>query len=186
MAFVGSLLFALLAGLRARQAASTGDLLTLFLAAQAGLAALFLVVRLKEGRGVPFAQQAVAWGAALLPFLMQSGGQIVAPFARFLSGLGLALAVWSLVVLGKSFGVAPADRGLVMTGPYAWVRHPMYLGELISYLAFCLAWPNLWNFALLAVLMAAVLLRIGWEESVVSGYTRYARDTHWRLIYGVW
>ena len=186
MAFLGSLLFALLAGLRFRQVASTGDLLTLFLAIQAGLAAVLLVVRRKEGRGAPMAQQTVAWVAALLPFLMRSGGQMALPAARFLSGVGLALAVWSLASLGKSFGISPADRGLVVGGPYRWIRHPMYLGELVSYVAFCLAWPAIWNFTLFFVLFAAVLLRIGWEEALVGGYADYARDTHWRLIVGVW
>ena len=186
MTFLGSLLFALLAGLRVRQVASTGDLLTLFLGVQAGMAAVLLVVRRKEGRGAPLGQQAVAWVAALLPFLMRSGGLMDLPAARFLSGLGLVLAVWSLATLGKSFGISPADRGLVVKGPYRWIRHPMYLGELVSYLAFCLAWPGIWNFALFFVLFAAVLLRVRWEEALVSGYAEYARDTHWRLIYGVW
>ncbi len=186
MAILGSLLFALLAGMRLRQAAVNADLLALFLAIQAGLAAVLLVVRRKEGRGAPLAQQAVAWGAALLPFLMQPGSQTQAPGPRFLAGLGLLLAVWALAALGRSFGVAPADRGLVVRGPYAWVRHPMYLGELASYLAFCLAWPTVENFALLAALAATVLLRIRWEEALVAGYRAYAQVTPWRLIYGVW
>src|SRR6202023_1383045 len=45
--------------------------------------------------------------------------------------LGLAIAVVSFLALGRSFGFAAADRGLVRRGPYAIVRHPIYASYLL-------------------------------------------------------
>jgi len=45
---------------------------------------------------------------------------------------GSALAIVSLVHLGRCIGVMPEARGLVTSGPYRWVRHQVYLGEITS------------------------------------------------------
>ena len=45
--------------------------------------------------------------------------------------LGLAMCVVSFFALGRSFGFAAANRGLVRRGPYALVRHPIYASYLL-------------------------------------------------------
>ena len=54
-------------------------------------------------------------------------------------------AWWSSgkLTLGRSFGLVPANRGVVIRGPYALVRHPIYSGYLITHLAFLVAHPTL-------------------------------------------
>src|SRR5512133_1092983 len=68
--------------------------------------------------------------AAMLPLATSYPVAIPLPFI-ITDILGYALIFWSLLSIGKCFGIAPADRGLIMRGPYRWVRHPMYLGELV-------------------------------------------------------
>jgi len=48
--------------------------------------------------------------------------------------IGAALSVWSISYLKKSFGLRAAVRSLVTTGPYARMRHPLYVGEVIHIL----------------------------------------------------
>ena len=97
------------------------------------------------------------------------------------------LVLWSLLTLGHRFGIAPADRGLTMKGPYRFVRHPMYLGELIfqSMLVFCSRSYFLALFEVL-VLVGLQSWRIIREERILSGYSTYRENVRWRLLPGVW
>jgi protein-S-isoprenylcysteine O-methyltransferase Ste14 len=56
--------------------------------------------------------------------------------------LGTLFTIWSLATLGRCFGLMPEVRGLVMSGPYCWVRHPVYLGELTSALGMLIVKPH--------------------------------------------
>jgi protein-S-isoprenylcysteine O-methyltransferase Ste14 len=52
--------------------------------------------------------------------------------AVIISTIGYAVSVWGICNLGRSFAVMVAVRKVVTAGPYAYVRHPMYLGYLIE------------------------------------------------------
>ena len=47
--------------------------------------------------------------------------------------IGLVLVVVGKMALGRSFGIVPANRGVVVRGPYTLVRHPIYTGYLITH-----------------------------------------------------
>ena len=64
------------------------------------------------------------------------------------------------VVLGHSFGLLPVQRGLVMAGPYRFVRHPIYFGYLIGHIGFLLVNFSWRNAAVLALLYVAQVVRI--------------------------
>ena len=124
------------------------------LAAQAGIAAFRLVFRDPPEREAPRWQRAAAWGLALWPVLAFRPGR-AAWWAVGIQAAGVALTLWALLALGRAFGIAPADRGLVRRGPYRFVRHPMYAGEWLGGLGVLLAAPLLSAAASLAPALLA-------------------------------
>lgn len=52
---------------------------------------------------------------------------------------GTAWSVWSLRSLGRSISVLAQAREVVKRGPYRWVRHPLYTGEIIASLGLAIA-----------------------------------------------
>jgi protein-S-isoprenylcysteine O-methyltransferase Ste14 len=56
--------------------------------------------------------------------------------------VGTGWSIWSLATLGRCFGLLPEARGLVTSGPYQVVRHPVYLGEIIAAVGLLLAKPG--------------------------------------------
>jgi protein-S-isoprenylcysteine O-methyltransferase Ste14 len=106
--------------------------------------------------------------------------------------LGAGLAAISLASLGRSFAVLPARAGarpLVTRGPYALVRHPAYLGELVM-IGGALAAAGTWLAAGVGVLaIASFAVRVRAEERRLAegeAYRGYMRAVRWRWVPGVW
>jgi protein-S-isoprenylcysteine O-methyltransferase Ste14 len=98
---------------------------------------------------------------------------------------GLLIALASLGTLGRSFGIIAANRGVKTRGPYRLVRHPAYLGYLVSYLGYVAENPSATNVALLCLSTAFQLVRIGEEETVLSSdaaYQRYRQSVRRKLV----
>ena len=116
---------------------SDGNIAVVLLAVQSALAAFLLVMHKPVERiGHPLISM-IAWLCALLPLAFMVDG------ANVLYSLpGLLLALWSLIVLGFCFSIAPEDRGVVTRAPYSFIRHPMYLGESLSMLGLCIGTKN--------------------------------------------
>src|SRR5260370_1278619 len=66
--------------------------------------------------------------------------------------VGVAFSQVSRVYLGRRFGLLPANRGVVSTGPFRLIRHPVYLGWLVLLLGYAMAFPTLLNFAAIAAM----------------------------------
>jgi protein-S-isoprenylcysteine O-methyltransferase Ste14 len=130
-------------------------------------------------------------GALVIPLLMRP----VLEHPGMLLGLGIALETAGVVLsqvarlcMGRCFGVLPANRGIVSSGPFAFIRHPVYLGWLVLTLGFVLANPNLLNIACLAATPIFVGWRIVLEERLLARdpeYRAYARKVRYRLIPGI-
>lgn len=179
-ALIGLAFWIALGGLRLLDAWQNAHMIPALLAAQSGLIAWLLVTRERQSVEVCWPQKFVAWASALLPLALRIYQETL--IGQVITGLGLLLVLWALGTLGRSFGVAPADRGLVKDGPYRFIRHPMYLGELISLVGAVIGDASLWNIALIHVLLLSLLLRMRWEERALSNYETYAGKVSWRVI----
>ena len=119
-------------------------------------------------------------GVTLLPFL--------APVGVFLAVAGNVIQAWAKLVLRRSFGVAPANRGIKISGPYRYVRHPMYAGYLVVHIAVMILMFMPINAVLYAIGWWAQILRLKAEERLLSqdpAYAEYMEKVRWRLIPGV-
>lgn len=102
---------------------------------------------------------------------------------------GLSLAIVSLGSLRRSFGLAPANRGVKTSGMYRFVRHPLYASYLVALSGYLLAYPAPRNFALLGASVVGQLARMSLEERLLlrdPTYVRYAARTRFRLVPGVY
>jgi protein-S-isoprenylcysteine O-methyltransferase Ste14 len=85
--------------------------------------------------------------------------------------------------------VAP-DQRVVSTGPYAIVRHPMYLGAALLLLATPFALGSVWTIIFAVLAVCALVWRLLEEERYLSrhlpGYDDYRRVTRYRLVPFIW
>jgi protein-S-isoprenylcysteine O-methyltransferase Ste14 len=152
-----------------------------------GWAAFLFLVR-RPPREVSLSR--LAWVAApigsfAMLFARPHGGGLTPAVAEALQLAGLVLALASLGVLGRSFGLVAANRGVKTAGPYGLVRHPAYAGYLVTYSAYVAENPSLRNVALLAVSTFFQLVRIREEERLLTrdeSYERYRARVRYRLI----
>ena len=109
-------------------------------------------------------------------------------YAAVFVGLGLIIVVAGKISLGFSFGLLPANRGVMERGLYRFVRHPIYLGYLLTHIPFLAAHPSTWNLVLLLVGDTTLIVRALYEEQTLvqdPQYVRYCKTVKWRLVPGV-
>jgi len=130
---------------------------------------------------------AVRYGWSPLPFWPVYLGLV-------LHASGDALLLWTMIInpfLEKAVRVQ-TERGhhVITTGPYAMVRHPMYLGVVLMFLAVPLMLGSAWTFAPVVAMALLLTVRTVLEERLLRrelpGYEEYMSRTRWRVIPGIW
>lgn len=172
-----SCLFVVLAVRLGRDFLETGHFTGLLLLVSEALVVLLTVAR----RRAVLVDR--SWGARVVttvsiagvPFIVPSGaGFVPDPVTASISACGLLVIIVGKATLGRSFGLMPANRGIVATGIYGLLRHPIYAGYLVTHGAFLLAHPSLWNLIVLAVSDTALMVRAMYEERTLARDPEYA------------
>jgi protein-S-isoprenylcysteine O-methyltransferase Ste14 len=139
--------------------------------------ALYAVIGLDAGR----------WQFSHVPLVVRSLGGLAA-LASF--GLSLWAASVNTYMSAQVRIQAERDHHAVTRGPYAHIRHPMYLGMCLLDLGLPLVFGS-WLGLLVSLLMiAAVVIRTRLEDATLRGelpgYAEYAAQVRYRLMPGVW
>ncbi|MEO6713876.1 MAG: methyltransferase [Mycobacteriales bacterium] len=121
---------------------------------------------------LPFALPALVEPADSLPLLVTS---------NLLIAVGLIWSIWALRHLARNVSIVPQARELVRSGPYAILRHPLYVGEIVAVGGVVVGGGSLLAVVLLAVLVGLQIFRAIQEEAVLSAcfpeYAAYAQHT---------
>ena len=105
-----------------------------------------------------------------------------------ISAIGLLVVIGGKLSLGRSFGLMPANRGIVSSGLYRVVRHPIYFGYLVTHAAFLAANPLAWNAVMLGAADVGLLRRAVCEEETLARdveYRAYMQRVRWRVLPGL-
>jgi len=107
----------------------------------------------------------------------------------FLMTAGVGFAIYALAHLGRSFSLMAEARHLVTDGPYASIRHPLYLGEAMSMIGLMLQYLSPLALLIVALQLSFQLMRMKNEEAVLADlfpeYEAYKVRTA-RLVPGVY
>jgi protein-S-isoprenylcysteine O-methyltransferase Ste14 len=164
-----------------------GDVVNWTMVALEGMTTLFLLTRRQP---LSVSQQPLDWAlgfvGTLFPLLARPNGAgldaaVIAPFAI----AGFAISVCAKFSLNRRFGVVAANRGVQARWAYAFVRHPMYLGYVISQVGYLLHNPSWANGVIFAIAWSLQLARIHREENHLlqdADYRAYASKVRFRLV----
>jgi protein-S-isoprenylcysteine O-methyltransferase Ste14 len=115
---------------------------------------------------------------------------VAAAYAVLLAGALIIISVFRANTYGSSVIEVGAGQRVIATGPYAFVRHPMYLGALVQGAMMPLCLGSYWAEAFIVPSVALVIARLLAEERLLrtqlSGYAEYTQRTRHRLVPGVW
>ena len=131
---------------------------------------------------------ATATYAPLLIMPAPNAWEALIPLAVALVLFGNVVQIAAKLFLRRSFGIAPANRGIKKDGMYRFVRHPMYAGYLFVHIGIFLLMPSVINFVIYALGWWAQILRLLAEERLLSqdpAYREYMQQTRWRLVPGL-
>jgi protein-S-isoprenylcysteine O-methyltransferase Ste14 len=103
--------------------------------------------------------------------------------------IGTIMMLVTIRHLGRSFSLVPQARSVVQTGPYRWIKHPLYFSEQIAILGVVLQYLTPVTVIVFVLHIGVQVCRILYEEDLLRRncpeYSSY-EETRWRLIPYVW
>lgn len=194
-----ALVMALGLGTQISTISSVGDL-TISLLSRLCLAAFYLIVgvlimtrphaKAQEPRMLPkvaaFVGTYLPWSITFLPRANHVGLDLLSSACV---AIGTIMMLVTIRHLGRSFSIVPQARAVVQTGPYRWIRHPLYVSEELAILGAVLQYLSALSLAILAGHIVVQICRIRYEEALLRqtlpDYSTY-EAARWRLIPYVW
>jgi protein-S-isoprenylcysteine O-methyltransferase Ste14 len=132
---------------------------------------------------VPALDHRLGW-SPMPPSMVLAGDALMA-----LGWLGVFFVFKENTFTSATIELAP-DQQVISTGPYAWVRHPMYLSGLVLLLGIPIALGSWWGVLALVAILPALIWRLIDEERFLArnlpGYVAYQEKVRYRLIPWVW
>ena len=123
-------------------------------------------------------------GSAVSPLV------VIAADIMVLVGYGICFWVFKENPYASRIVEVEPGQEVIATGPYAIVRHPMYFGGLLIYLATPLALGSYWALWPAVFIIPILVARIRNEENILKknlkGYIAYVKKTRYRLLPRVW
>jgi len=156
---------------------------------------LLLVLFLTRRRSTATSHRLWDW---LIPILTLVSAMMLRPhlsvsnlmilFSGIIQCVGLLLIIFSVLSLGRSFGIVPANRKVRLSGAYKIVRHPLYASEMIFYFGFLIGNLTVQNSVFIVLILMGQLFRSVAEENLLSEdplYRSYIKHVSYRFIPGL-
>jgi protein-S-isoprenylcysteine O-methyltransferase Ste14 len=159
----------------------------------AALMGVFALVRVAPKTVlISFGTLAATAGMMLIPLLLKSQPsphRWLSRSGETIELAGIIISQVSRVYLGRSFGLLPANRGIVSGGPFRLVRHPVYLGWLLLTIGYVMVNPVSRNLLVTVAILPFMFARITQEEMLLQAdpeYRAYSERTHYRILPGLY
>lgn len=150
---------------------------------------VFVYMAMTRRPAVELSKSWPAWLVAYLgtfaPLFLYPSQSIDSIVGHAIQVAGVLLIGLSIGSLGRSFGLVAANRGVVTSGMYCWVRHPLYMAYFVNVAGFLINNLSWRNTVITLVWVAAQLARIQHEEALLRGdrvYAQYTDRVRWRVI----
>ena len=158
------------------------------------LVALLIITRpLAKAQADGLLPRIAAFVGTYLPWTITFFGKTDQALPNLLSTacvlIGTIMMLVTIRHLGRSFSLVPQARSVVQTGPYRWIKHPLYLAEEIAILGVVLQYLTPVTVTVLLLHIGVQVCRILYEEDLLKRtcpeYSSY-EASRWRLIPYVW
>lgn len=129
---------------------------------------------------LPFVRDSEIMTNLVKPLVEIAPGSWSSPSIALIS-VGHLISVWAILHLRRSFAILTEVRTLIRSGPYRYVRHPLYVGENFAAIGFCFYKPSLFNIAVTVTYLVCQTIRASFEEQKFLGsipeYKDYLEQT---------